>query len=469
MTGALGALYVIAVLLVGCAVWGAVRGRERDDWATTFGTIIALGLGSLGTVLFFVSMVGIVPSRALIATIAGIAAIATVWWWRRASIEWPVFSAPKGGLFEWPWLLPLLGIVFGAVVWSATAWGLPLWEWDSFVIWGLKSKVVYHDALVPRPRYFTDLSLSFSHPNYPLLTPFLTAGAWTVAGEVREEAGKAHLPLFYVSMMFLTFSAARPTLGTFAGASLALVVAASPILLLYGGVGGADVPLTAFHLAGAFWVIRWLQSGRITDAALAGAFAGFCALTKQEGLAIAFVQSAVVGGVALMRLRTHWKSAVLSIGVVAVLTIPWLIYRAGIPDTAVPYAGRLNLATIAENLSRLKPILSAMFGQMIAFDIFGAFWIVWILMCVAGFAGFAKKENLAMWAIFLGHVGVKVLAYVITTWDIEDHLINSVSRVMMHTMGAAIILTVAHASALLDRLNALQQSRASQAATGGAP
>ena len=64
----------------------------------------------------------------------------------------------------------------------AVALSSPLVEWDAFAIWGFKAKVLVHEALRPAPAYFHDLTLSYSHLDYPLMVPFLTAGAYAAMG-----------------------------------------------------------------------------------------------------------------------------------------------------------------------------------------------------------------------------------------------------------------------------------------------
>ena len=126
--------------------------------------------------LFWASLAGYAPSRSLLSAIAGLT-LAGLFALRNKGrlIRIKLLAEPweKGDVWAMaPAALTLLAL--GVVLINAVS--TPLQEWDAFAIWGLKAKVLFHAALRPIPLYFHDLSLSYSHLDYPLLVPFLVPG-----------------------------------------------------------------------------------------------------------------------------------------------------------------------------------------------------------------------------------------------------------------------------------------------------
>src|SRR5262249_21759407 len=148
-------------------------------------------------------------------------------------------SWPKRSLIA---LLIVALLAANLVVWFI-ALGLPIIEWDSFAIWELKAKVLYFDPLLPRPAYFNDLRFAYSHLEYPLLVPMLTAGAYAMMGQVNDQFGKIMLPVLFAAQTLLAYTGARLWLNRIQALAMALLLVGSPIFVMLGGIGSVDVPL----------------------------------------------------------------------------------------------------------------------------------------------------------------------------------------------------------------------------------
>ena len=173
------ALYVLLLVLAGYAALALVWQGERRPLAEIVGFSLALGTGTVATLLFWASLLGFAPTRGLllVGATAALGTIAGMGWTGRLLLPTRV---PPAGLTRADWwlVIPVAVLVGMTGLVAVHALGFPFYEWDSFAIWGLKAKVVAHESLAaPRPAYFHDLTLSYSHPDYPLLTPFLLAGA----------------------------------------------------------------------------------------------------------------------------------------------------------------------------------------------------------------------------------------------------------------------------------------------------
>src|SRR5262249_46507300 len=138
---------------------------------------------------------------------------------------------------------------------GGSAFSAPLLDWDAFAIWGLKAKVVAHEALRPTPAYFHDLTFSYSHLDYPLMLPFLTAGAYAASGAMDDPAAKL-VSLFLDSLIVpMLYLGLRWKLSRRAAACLSVIPALLPVMFRLAGGGCADLPLAAFYAGSLFYTI----------------------------------------------------------------------------------------------------------------------------------------------------------------------------------------------------------------------
>jgi hypothetical protein len=128
---------------------------------------LCMGPAIVGILLIFLSILGIRPTRLEILIITALfAALAIFSFTRRSPENVRSTSVPK-----WLMLICLAAIAYGIIAIVVDALGFPVIEWDAFAIWQLKAQVLALQPLHPRPEYFSNLNLSFSHLRYPLLVP----------------------------------------------------------------------------------------------------------------------------------------------------------------------------------------------------------------------------------------------------------------------------------------------------------
>src|SRR4051812_25482565 len=160
-------IYVGVIALSGAALTAAILGARRQRLADVVGLSGALGCGGVATLLMWISMVGFKPSRGIVLAIGVVAIVALIALRRRLPrLERPL--APPARITDALTLIAFALVTLQFACAAAFAF-LPAFEIDAIAIWGLKAKVIYFQPLHPRPEYFSDLSLSFTHLDYPLL------------------------------------------------------------------------------------------------------------------------------------------------------------------------------------------------------------------------------------------------------------------------------------------------------------
>ena len=218
----------------------------------------------------------------------------------------------------------------------------PLAEWDAFAIWGFKAKVLAHEALRPTPAYFHDLTLSYSHLDYPLMVPFLTAGAYAAMGTVDDQTGKLVSVFLDVLLVPMVYLGLRWKLRRLPAACLSAILAMLPVMFRYAGVGCADLPLAMFYAGSIFYVARWIDRQQWPDLILAILFSAFAAFTKNEGTVLALMNGAVILGFGLWSGRRRaWIGAAAFFAGLLAMDAAWLIWSRNLPRTHEDYGSKL--------------------------------------------------------------------------------------------------------------------------------
>jgi hypothetical protein len=211
-------------------------------------------------------------------------------------------------------LLALL-IAFGVAVFSLRAVAEPPWSNDFLAIWGLKGKIIFAGAGIPR-RLFTDPSLGFSHPEYPLGLPLLYASVSFLLGRWDDHALAVLFPCLQVATLLALFGWLRRR-----GASLALALAAAALLAqfepLYSAfhTGLAEIPFSfvALLFGAAFSDVL---DGTDRFAVRRLALAAFLAVsTKNEGLML-------IASAAALILFARQRTSAASRSALAALLVP---------------------------------------------------------------------------------------------------------------------------------------------------
>jgi hypothetical protein len=209
-------------------------------------------------------------------------------------------------------------ILFGVAAYALRALAQPLWSNDFLAIWGLKGKTIFSAGGIPR-RLFTDPSLGFSHPEYPLGLPLLYASISFLLGRWDDHALALLFPFFQISTLFALMGWLRRR-----GASATLALAAGALLAqfepLYSAfqTGLADIP---FSFAALLFGTAFADVLEGTDSLAARrlAFGAFLVVSgKNEGLLL-IAAGAVLALLALKSARAAARFALVAIVVPAVL------------------------------------------------------------------------------------------------------------------------------------------------------
>ncbi len=438
--------YLLTLLGLGVATGAA--GALRAPGPAAWGLILVLGTGCLGYGSFLLALLGLAPSRLSLAVLWIPILVGTARHRRRLgeSIS-PAGSGPRGSVAAVPLLFLLLCLVGVAIDGLSSR----IYEWDTFAIWDFKAKILAAEGLVPRPDSFSDLTLSYSHLDYPLMVPLLEAGIYGAVGHTATPFGRLPLVVLYLGLALLFYGFARSSLRPWAAGMVTAVVMGAPVMLRWAASGTADVPLTVFYTGAVLLLLDGVESARWRSACLCGVLSAFAAFSKDEGLVLALLTGVLwfVSGLREGLDRRRWLAVGGFAGAFGALYLPWLWWAREIPRTHTDFVSQLRISEIVSNLERLPVILEAIGAQLADVWQFGLLWLLLLVSAGLGRRAFESRVTRTGWILLLGHLAAYVLVFLITPWNLRAHLDSALERLVLHWVPLAGVLIVLHLSRLV--------------------
>jgi hypothetical protein len=432
-------------------------------------------LGVCGSLLFLAGVLHI-PINALTAAVCVLIAIGVSYRTRRV----PGDGSPAPGtryplttnhsqLASALTLLPLLFVLYAAAF-------IPLHDFDGRAFWLLKAKGIAHDHAISGP-FFHDQQVTDPRNDYPLLMPLNGAVVFLLGRTYDDTAVRWLYMLTFIA--FVLFVRAR--LGAWPAAILAWIPQFA--VVNEGGALSAynDIPLAAFVAAAYFEVedgragalsgglayevgsepdrrLKGSKAERKTKPLTSGPFSlsafqsfsgslrfgcwlAYCALTKNEGLPLAFIL--LVAGALVFRRRI--AAALVPFGLAVAALFVW---KRGIPHGGEEDLGAL-LPTLPHQLHRLPGAISG-FAQHLVTPPWGLFWIAvfaalaWQVLSASGLRRAASgrpeegtsRLRLLLAPFVIGAAfALYIAVYTVTTWVQIDLINSSADRVLMHVVG----------------------------------
>ena len=251
-----------AFLAAGYALLGPARWRL--SWA---GVALLVGAGSVGTLVFFATILGLHASLPVAAAVTAAVVVGGFLFWRRN----PVAAAPSQVRPLSSWAAAAFGVV-AAVCAVGVVGGFRSAPWldDVWGIWLPKGLALWHHGLDERLFAPSGQYVTFGVPDYPLWWSVVTSLDVQAVGGLDVRVVCAQLALLTVAFVGavarLLWDCVRPPV--LAGSLLLLVL--SPELWRHVQGGVADLPLAIYLALAVVAGARWLQTREPFLLALAG-------------------------------------------------------------------------------------------------------------------------------------------------------------------------------------------------------
>ena len=364
-----------------------------------------LGLGITGSSLFLAMLIGLPPLPVLLL-LAGVA----IALWR------PKFPAQFRSE-RVATIVTLVPIVAGLVVTAMH----PLSDFDGRAFWMLKARALATERQIDGP-FFHGGAVYSPRNEYPLLVPLDAAAVMMLRGGAEVEDVRW---IYVLALASLAFHLRRWT-----GVWVAALVPWIPQF----AVASEGSMLSAYNdlIVGAFLACAFLELVDASSAWRFGLWLAFLVLTKNEGFPLAFLLFAA--GVFVF--RAGILRAAVPLGIATAALFAW---RSGIePTDEEPFFSRIG--KLIEQVDRVVPAAGKFIGR--AFDVqnWGFFWIAVIVAIVIPAARREWRALVLPLAVIGAMAALYIAVYTATTWQLDDLINASASRLLMHFIGPAAYL-----------------------------
>lgn len=288
----------------------------------------------------------------------------------------------------------------------------PLWSWDHFAIWGMKSRLMLSEGrldlgFLSLPGF--ERSVTYYPVGLPMLWRLLALGGLPGTALFKVVHALFGLALVAVTRRGVLRLSRSPAMAD----ALAALLAASPLLWDTIAVGLADLPLALWATAG---VVLALESKDWP----AGVCLGFLPWIKQEGLPLAVLALFAAAVILPKGRKTLFLSAGLLIA--GALAVGRLLPKAGPTFFDGDWRARA-----LERLSRPGEILTMLGSDLAAPDWLG-FWFLF----AAGLALALWRRNrtaLLLGGVVLLQLGLYAAVYFFTYVPPAGHILSSFTRI----------------------------------------
>ena len=432
------ALVSVLVLWVIGAAALTLLCSELSRWKlpAKIGLSFGFGLVTLTITLFIVSLCGEKPSlwTGLIEAISLLGIVLALrhdklshWLPRQGGLE-----ASEGLWVRISEGILLVFVIGSFSIVSAVSLLEPIVEWDVIAIWALKAKVLLHDPVITSP-YFNDLSKAYSHLDYPLLWPLAMAWVWSCIGSPDLVKLKVLAPALLASLLLLFFGLLRRKQTRTYALFFTAVLAGTPMLLTQASRMTTDVPLAFFALGAFVCGYFWLESRHPDDLRIAAIFAAGMLFTKSEGIGLWFI----LGVIVIVALATERRIKFLLpagvwLGLVPVLiSLPWFVFRLGIPKVQENYGGKISPVYFLNNASRIPEVLGGSLRFFLNWEDWLIFWPLAFLLLILTPMHSLRRPMLFL---FLGAVFPLLMyayIYVVAPWNPKELMEATANRLLL--------------------------------------
>lgn len=414
---------MIAALVVTLSIWvvgiplaAAVHPGGRRG--ALLGEAWLLACGWIGLVMFALSLAGVPWTRVAcsIAVLLPVAALAPFAFRRRIA---PAFDAAIAQHRHTLLAARSLDLLTAAVLagYSIFATIAPMWAWDFWAIWGLKSRTFFEHRGIDWA-FLTRADNAFVHPDYPIFVPLLHDFFAVMSGGWDDR----WLGFVYVAFAAAILAILRDALTEESGSPLIAAAATLGMsgLAVSSWIGMAEGPLIAYIGAAVLLAREGLRKDDPALLRTAALMAGLAACAKNEGLTfvVAFIVGAVVVSRGTYKRLWHLLPAV-------VLPLPWLVIERVRHLNSYFQSGSV-VERIGERISHPQELLAALTTNVPNRPLF---WLAAVVVIAVTLPVAVRRERFALVTIaiqMLFFVG----AYLATPYSVQWHVGTSWVRLL---------------------------------------
>lgn len=231
------------------------------------------------------------------------------------------------------WVVLILLISIGYAILSS---GTGFHETDSIVLWGVKASGIISDGLKGVMTHGTNTTA------YPLHIPVYLSMVRENFGDYLP-AGKLIFPLYYLSLLLISYGFLRTiTRNDIAGLGT-LVLATMPLISRHAMIGYANLSITYYFVAGVILLNKAFTDNKDILLIITGLFFGFVIWTRPEGLWFsAAIYILLFTKLLMVNNPIKWRKYLLFVAPSLLITCVWITTKNQFYIVIDPVEGNLN-------------------------------------------------------------------------------------------------------------------------------
>jgi len=342
------------------------------------------------------------------------------------------------------------GIALEVILAFLRAFLKPLEAFDSVAMYAIRSKIIFASGMIPGD-FFTNMTLRWPNPDYPLLLPLAQVWVYTFLGGLNDLAVKVLFPSYFLSFLAGFYFLLKRFVSRRESLIFTFILASIPQVNRFATNGYTDLILAYYYSIGVMLLLLGMKDKMIQRMVWGGLFLGFAAFTKNEGIALLAITAIVSIPYILIYLKRRgaktMRQAVLSLAIAFIAISPWLWTRAryGLDNDVLKLHGALpeRIIGIFGHLDRIPIIMYEFQKQFFGPKKWNIVWIIFFLLFLANIRKSFREEtayvSVSIIAMFILYSSI----YLIIPVDgpINWFVATGVSRLLIHIVPLAVLLT----------------------------
>jgi len=345
----------------------------------------------------------------------------------------------------------ILVVAVSVVLVSFHAMFKPMFNYDAISIWAFKAKIFFTEQTIFTDDFYNPDRLHY-HPKYPILIPSVENWIYNCLGCISDRLVKIIFPLFYVSLLFLFYTAQRRSCTRQYSLIFTALLATIPAFVRSDQGGGAfsgyaDMPLAFFYASGVIYLFLWMKYKKKEDLIISAILSGLAMFTKNEGLGYFIITFFCLSVFILFNtnretLKQNIKFISMFMVISGFIVLPWLIISMGIPvfSEEENYPDRLSVFVIVGNFSRVPIIFTSFCGELIDIRRWNIIWILFGVAVIGGMKYVLRSLVKYLILMLLLDFAMLVLVYIIIPWDVRFAISTSMTRLIIQITPVAVFI-----------------------------
>jgi hypothetical protein len=432
----------VAYAAIGVGLAAALGAFDRRSTTFSSGLVgLPLGIAVVLILSAYAALLGLPLGPTTLSLLAVGSVAAGAWQLRQGRADMPRPPSPGSAASRAISVLPALGIALLLVAAARTTAVKPLVEWDGWVLWATKARVLYEhpgDGAAILQQSF------YGAPSYPPGLPALEATTMRAAGRFDGTVLDLQLVVLVAAAIIGMWSLLRPVANPLTIALALLGTLASSQVAYQLTTNYADVPLAFLTatgvVAGAVWLVAE-ERRRFYQLACACTFLTAAAWVKNEGLVFGAAAMVSLLLVAILAGRGRRDALVAGAGFTA-LVAPWRLYAAANDLRTYDYdlASFADLAFLRDRADRVGPAARELVEEMAVASSWGAALVVIVLAVVVALVTTRRLAGIYAGAwLALSFWGL-VATYWISNHRLDNNLENSSYRTVVTVLVTGLCL-----------------------------